>query len=66
MSKAIKAAMLAETREAVSDVKDCFVVDYSGIDAVTLTDLRRTLRDKGVRFKVVKNSTARAISIGQP
>ena len=58
MSKAVKAAMLEQTQSALADVRDCFVVDYSGIDAVTLTGLRHTLREKGVSFRVVKNSTA--------
>ena len=45
-------------REWMEKVAIAVSADYSGLDVGAMTALRRVLREKGVQFKVVRNSLA--------
>jgi len=45
-------------REWMEKVAVAVSADYSGLDVTAMTNLRRALREKGVQFKVVRNTLA--------
>ena len=47
-----------ELRGWMSQCSVAISTDYSGLNVTSMTDLRRALRDRGVQFRVVKNSLA--------
>ena len=53
-------AMVVESLEArLTGVRDCLLIDYSGMDGVQTFALRGRLRKARCRMKVVKNSVAK-------
>lgn len=51
-----KKKVVAELEEKLKTSKAVVFADYRGIKVAEATDLRRTCRDAGVEFKVVKNT----------
>jgi large subunit ribosomal protein L10 len=54
-----KTASIQELKEAFSVSKDFIFTDYRGLTVEQITALRRQLREKDVRYRVVKNNFAR-------
>ena len=53
-------AMVVESLETrLSDVKDCLLIDYAGLDGFQTFELRGRLRKTRCRMKVVKNAVAK-------
>ncbi|MGG2094198.1 50S ribosomal protein L10 [Bacillus sp. S13(2024)] len=61
MTKAIEAKqhVVTEIAAKLSESKSTIVVDYRGLTVSEVTELRKTLREAGVEFKVYKNSLTR-------
>ncbi|MBF2035725.1 MAG: 50S ribosomal protein L10 [Leptolyngbyaceae cyanobacterium T60_A2020_046] len=51
-----KKAIVADLKEALTDVQLTFVIDYKGLSVAELTDLRNRLREKGGSCKITKNT----------
>jgi large subunit ribosomal protein L10 len=54
-----KHASVAELKEKLGNVKGAVLADYRGLNVADATKLRRTLREAGVEFRVVKNTMTR-------
>ena len=54
-----KARLVKEYREKFGRAEALFLAGYQGIKANEMTELRRTLRDAGVEFRILKNTVAR-------
>ncbi|MFB6728035.1 50S ribosomal protein L10 [Bacillus mobilis] len=61
MSKVIetKQQVVTEIAEKLRESKSTIVVDYRGLTVSEVTELRKSLREAGVEFKVYKNSLTR-------
>lgn len=59
MSKRMKNLMAREMVAEFSEHDSCVVVSMGAVDVLTVTELRNALREKGVKFTVVKNRVAR-------
>lgn len=56
MPTAQKEATVREVSDELAGAKGVLLADFSGMDVETATALRATLREKGVRYRVVKNT----------
>ncbi|MDQ0903397.1 MULTISPECIES: 50S ribosomal protein L10 [unclassified Paenibacillus] len=63
------AKILAQKEQAVAEVTEKFkasastiIADYRGLNVAQVTQLRKTLREAGIEFVVLKNSLARRAS----
>jgi len=54
-----KEAAIAELRERLADCEIAVLTQYIGINVAQDTELRRTMRDAGVQYKVYKNTLGR-------
>ncbi len=54
-----KEAIVAEFQDKFSKAEATFLADYSGIHAEGITELRNSLRDVSVEFKILRNTLAR-------
>jgi large subunit ribosomal protein L10 len=54
-----KTRAIQEIRDALSLSKDFIFTDYRGLTVEQITNLRKQLRAKDVRYKVIKNNFAR-------
>jgi large subunit ribosomal protein L10 len=54
-----KTRAIQEIRDALSRSKDFIFTDYRGLTVEQITNLRKQLRTKDVRYKVIKNNFAR-------
>ena len=52
----IKAPIVAEISECIKDAQSMVVVDYRGLTVEQDTELRKSLREAGVAYKVYKNT----------
>jgi large subunit ribosomal protein L10 len=61
MSKAVEAKkeVVSEIASKLRESKSTIVVDYRGLTVAQVTELRKTLREAGVEFKVYKNTLTR-------
>ncbi|MFC0274125.1 50S ribosomal protein L10 [Metabacillus herbersteinensis] len=61
MSSAIdqKKQVVEEISTKFRDSKSTIIVDYRGLKVAELTELRKSLRDAGIEFKVYKNTMTR-------
>ena len=61
MSKVLEAkqAVVTEIEDKLKSAATVVVVDYRGLNVSQVTELRKTLRDQGIEFKVYKNSMTR-------
>lgn len=54
-----KQATVTEIREKLEKAKGAVLADYRGLNVADATKLRRTLREAGVEFRVLKNTMTR-------
>jgi len=54
-----KVATVAQLKDELSAGGPAIVADYRGLSVAELTAMRRSLRDQGIRYRVVKNRLAR-------
>lgn len=54
-----KRKAVEELTEKFKKVKGLYFTDYKGLDVLSMTELRRRLKEKGIEYKVVKNTLAR-------
>ncbi len=66
MSKPLKQMMTDALRDRYAGVDSACVVDLTGLDVVSTTRFRRTLREKSMQVAVVKNSLAARAFQGTP
>ncbi len=59
MPRPDKIAQVEELKEQLSQARGVVMVDYLGLSAPEMVELRRTMRQQGVQFQVVKNTLAR-------
>ena len=59
MSRKQKAQIIDSLQQFFSKCSIGVLTDYQGLSALEMTGLRRTLRESGVDYKVVKNTLAR-------
>ena len=59
MSKEKKAQIIDQLREVLSTCNVGILTDYRGLSAPAMTGLRRSLRELGIEYKVIKNTLAR-------
>lgn len=61
MSKVVEAKkqVVSEIASKLRESKSTIVVDYRGLTVAQVTELRKTLREAGVEFKVYKNTLTR-------
>ncbi|HVT87322.1 MAG TPA: 50S ribosomal protein L10 [Tepidisphaeraceae bacterium] len=64
MSKPVKSLIEKEMSSRFKDVESVAVINPRGIDAIKNNQIRRRLRDKGVRMTVVKNSLVKRAASG--
>lgn len=50
-----KAEVVKQTVELLNNAESAIVVDYRGLTVAEVTDLRKQLRDAGVKMSVIKN-----------
>jgi len=58
MPSKLKTYMLDELRSRFEDVEHCVVVNFSGVSALEMTELRAAVRKENGNLMVVKNSIA--------
>lgn len=66
MKKQEKVEIVADIREKFQRAGATFIVDYKGMKAVDMTEIRKGLRDASVDFKVVRNTLTRRAVSGTP
>ncbi|MBC7093861.1 50S ribosomal protein L10 [Candidatus Bipolaricaulota bacterium] len=59
MPKPEKVAAVEELKQRLSRARTVVLVDYRGLPAPDITELRRFVRKQGVEFRVVKNTLAK-------
>ena len=59
MPKEKKVQIIDELQEVFSKCSIGVLTDYRGLSTAEITDLRRTLRDSDIKYRVVKNTMAR-------
>ncbi len=59
MPRPEKVQRVAEIAEKFKSSRNVFVADYTGLTVIDITDLRRQLREKGITFRVEKNTLLR-------
>ena len=50
-----KAEIVKQTADLINNAESAIVVDYRGLTVAEVTDLRKQLRDAGVKMSVIKN-----------
>ena len=59
MSREKKTQIIDQLREVFSTCSIGILADYRGLSAPEMTELRRSLRELGIEYKVIKNTLAR-------
>ncbi|MDZ7272072.1 MAG: 50S ribosomal protein L10 [candidate division KSB1 bacterium] len=59
MARPEKERVVAEVSEGLTRARGIYVTDFSGLNVEEVTELRKTLRDANVQYRVVKNTLAR-------
>jgi large subunit ribosomal protein L10 len=61
MDRAKKESFVAELRERISRAPVLYLTDFTGLSVKQMTRLRRTLKDSGAEYVVVKNRLAKRV-----
>lgn len=59
MPREKKAQVIDELQKFFAECRIGILTDYRGLPATEITDLRRTLRNSNIKYRVVKNTLAR-------
>lgn len=59
MNRTEKATFVAELQDRISRAPVVYLTDFTGLDVKSITKLRRSLREAGAEYVVVKNRLAR-------
>lgn len=59
MSKPVKEMIMSDYQQRFAEVDSALVIDIRGIDANENNTLRNTLREKGIKVTIIKNTLAR-------
>ncbi|MFA3782822.1 50S ribosomal protein L10 [Melioribacteraceae bacterium 4301-Me] len=59
MKKTEKAEVISQIKELINNSTGVFLVDYSGINVADINSLRRSFKQEGVTYKVLKNTLFR-------
>lgn len=54
-----KEQQVAEIAQKLKNSKTTIITDYRGLDVAEVTELRKTLREAGIEYKVLKNTLVR-------
>jgi large subunit ribosomal protein L10 len=66
MARPEKAKKIEELSEVFSNARSVVLNDFTGLNVEKISELRRLCREKGVEFRVVKNTLARRSIKGTP
>lgn len=66
MKRNVKEELVSEYKGIFSDAAAGILVDYNGLTVEELTTLRKSLMEKGSRFRVMKNTLAKIAAAGTP
>ena len=61
MDRAQKESLVTDLRERVKRAPVVYLTDFTGLDVKAMTRLRRSLKDSGAEFLVVKNRLAKMV-----
>lgn len=61
MDRAKKESFVSELRERISRAPVLYLTDFTGLSVKQMTRLRRTLKDQGAEYVVVKNRLAKRV-----
>lgn len=64
MDRAHKESLVTDLRERVKRAPVVYLTDFTGLDVKAMTRLRRSLKDSGAEFFVVKNRLAKMVFTG--
>lgn len=64
MDKATKEARVAELKQVLAGVSSLILTQYQGLPVETMTELRRSLREARVGYRVIKNTLLRLATEG--
>jgi large subunit ribosomal protein L10 len=59
MKRTEKESLVTELRDRISKAPVVYLTDFTGLNVKAMTKLRRSLRESGAEFMVVKNRLAR-------
>jgi len=59
MNRSEKESFVADLRERITKAPVVYLTDFSGLNVKSITQLRRSLRDSGAEYVVVKNRLAK-------
>jgi len=59
MNRTEKESFVSDLRERISKAPVVYLTDFSGLDVKSMTQLRRSLRESGAEYVVVKNRLAK-------
>ncbi|MBI1911275.1 MAG: 50S ribosomal protein L10 [Deltaproteobacteria bacterium] len=59
MEKSQKVQLVEELQDKFKRANATFIADYKGIKSIKMDELRKTLRDASIEFKVVRNTLAK-------
>ncbi|MBI4775542.1 MAG: 50S ribosomal protein L10 [Deltaproteobacteria bacterium] len=62
MKREKKEEVVAEMRDVLARTRMAILADYKGLNVESITQIRNSLRDAGIEFRVVKNTLARLAS----
>ena len=61
MARELKTIICQQMERELASMDGCVMIDYAGLNAEQTSDLRRTLRQDGVRMRIVHNRLARRV-----
>lgn len=59
MEKSQKVKLVEELQEKLQKANATFIAEYKGIKAVDMNEIRKSLRDASIDFKIVRNTLSR-------
>lgn len=59
MATQVKIDLVEEYTDKFKRAKSVYLTDYSGIDVITITEMRKKFREQNIEYKVLKNRLAK-------